>query len=119
MAASPLHWLGPVPVDQVPGLLSRAVVGLLPHRVDSFTASMSPMKLLEYLAAGLPVVATPVPGVALSSRVRIASTAEAFAAAVRECAAMPRTDEADPAIADRDWDVVASRLLDVYTGATA
>lgn len=119
LRAAPLTWLGPIDVQQVPGLLQRATVGLLPHRVDAFTASMSPMKLLEYLAAGLPVVATPVPGVELSPRVQVADGPVAFAAAVTRAAETGRHDEPDPAVLDRDWDAVADRLLNAYLGAAA
>lgn len=35
-------------------------VGLLPTLVNDYTKSMFPMKYFEYLAAGLPVVSTPI-----------------------------------------------------------
>ncbi|MCC9055269.1 glycosyltransferase [Microbacterium sp. F2E] len=56
--------LGPVAYDALPTLLHGARVGLLPLSDDPLNAGRSPMKLYEYLAAGLAVVArsTPVLG---------------------------------------------------------
>ena len=38
-------------------------VGIIPHRDNEFIRAMSPLKLYEYLAAGLPVVSTDLPPV--------------------------------------------------------
>lgn len=53
--------LGPVAYDALPGLLEGARVGLLPLSDDPLNAGRSPMKLYEYLAAGLAVVARATP----------------------------------------------------------
>lgn len=55
-----VHWLGAQPYGKLPSLLSGFDVALLPLRFNSYTESMFPMKFFEYLAAGLPVVATPI-----------------------------------------------------------
>ena len=39
-------------------VVANAAVGVLPHSVSDLTRAMSPLKLYEYLAAGLPVVST-------------------------------------------------------------
>lgn len=53
--------IGPVPHDALPGLLHRSRVGLLPFSDNPLNAARSPMKLYEYLAAGLAVVARETP----------------------------------------------------------
>lgn len=106
-------WLGRVDVELVPGLLQRAAVGLLPHRVDPLTRSMDPMKVLEYLAAGLRVVTTPVSRSVSSDRV-VEAVGSGFLAAVRAALDAPRPEGADPAVAARDWSHVADRLLEVH-----
>ena len=53
--------LGPVPYDELPGLLQDARVGLLPLSDDPLNAGRSPMKRYEYLAAGLAVVSRETP----------------------------------------------------------
>ena len=109
---SSVDWIGPVEPRLVPGLLRRAAVGLLPHTVDAFTKSMDPMKLLEYLAAGLPVVSTPVPIAAdLQPYVETVSDASAFAAAVGAAVLSPQRRPVPREVSDRDWGRVAARLL--------
>lgn len=65
--ASNIRLVGPVPYDQVPELLARAMIGLLPMSVDPANAGRSPMKYFEYLAAGLTVVASTTPELARRS----------------------------------------------------
>jgi len=66
-------------------LLARARVCLVPYRVNAFTDTLVPVKLLEYLAAGRPVVSTPMRAAeGLADIVSFADGAEAFAHAVRE-----------------------------------
>lgn len=54
-----VHLLGHRPYQQLPDYLRGMDVGLLPTHVNDYTHSMFPMKYFEYLAAGLPVVSTP------------------------------------------------------------
>ena len=46
----------------VPAYLKNADVLVVPHVVTEFTDSLDPIKVYEYLAAGRPVVSTPVAG---------------------------------------------------------
>jgi glycosyltransferase involved in cell wall biosynthesis len=50
--------LGPRPYRQLPGYLQWANVGLIPFQRSTLTESVNPVKVYEYLASGLPVVAT-------------------------------------------------------------
>lgn len=43
--------------------LAEATVGVIPYRISDLTRGISPLKTFEYLAAGLPVVSTPLPDV--------------------------------------------------------
>lgn len=55
-----VHFLGAKPYAQLPAYLQHAQVGLIPFAVKRFPeliSSVQPLKLYEYLAAGLPVVA--------------------------------------------------------------
>lgn len=114
-----VRMLGRVEHDLVPGLLQRAAVGLLPHLRNDLTTSMDPMKLLEYLAAGLPVVSTRLPGVEeLSQRILVADEPARFSSAVGTALGCGRTDSPDPAVAGRSWELTASELRDVHLGGT-
>lgn len=58
-----VHWLGAKRAVDLAGYLRCLNVGLLPYRLNRQTLQVScPLKLLQYLAAGLPVVSTPIPG---------------------------------------------------------
>lgn len=57
-----LRYLGPLPHDEIPAALRYASAGIIPYRINDYTSSVSPLKLYEYLAAGSPVVTTPLPG---------------------------------------------------------
>jgi glycosyltransferase involved in cell wall biosynthesis len=48
----------PIPHDQVPSLLAQAHIGVLPFPDEEKFRVSSPIKLFEYMAAGLPVLAT-------------------------------------------------------------
>lgn len=55
---SNVHLLGPIDYADVPVFLGSGRIGLLPLSSAASNAGRSPMKLFEYLAAGLHVVAT-------------------------------------------------------------
>jgi glycosyltransferase involved in cell wall biosynthesis len=75
--------LGPRPYAQVPGYLQHAAALIVPHVVDAFTDSLDPIKLYEYLAAGRPVISTPVAGFRDSAAETVlVADGEDFAAAV-------------------------------------
>src|SRR5207249_4443843 len=56
-----VHWLGPRSYADLPRYAAHFDVGLIPFRINTLTAYVNPLKLLEYLALGLPVVSTPLP----------------------------------------------------------
>ena len=73
-----LHLLGPRPYRAIPTILSTFDAGLIPFRIGSEGSNASPIKLYEYLAAGLPVVATPIPECEAIPEVMVASSAAGF-----------------------------------------
>lgn len=57
----PFAVTGPVPFDQYPRELRRFDVGIVPLHDTKFNQAKSPLKGLEYAAAGVPFVASPTP----------------------------------------------------------
>ncbi|WP_454810861.1 glycosyltransferase [Paenarthrobacter nitroguajacolicus] len=60
-----VDWRGSVRPSEVRRLLDTASVGITPYASTEFNRSSFPLKTLEYLSAGLPVVATDLPSVRL------------------------------------------------------
>ena len=56
-----IHLLGPKPYQDLPGYAKAFDVGILPFAINELTLNSNPLKLREYLAAGLPVVSTAIP----------------------------------------------------------
>ena len=83
-----IHMIGPRPANDLPKVLRGADIGLIPYAINDLTRSVFPMKVYEYLAAGLPVLATPLPALDEVDAIETVSTAEDLvAAAERELAA--------------------------------
>jgi glycosyltransferase involved in cell wall biosynthesis len=56
-----LHYLGLKPHDNIPGYAQAFDIGLIPFQLTPATLQLHPVKTLEYLAAGVPVVSTALP----------------------------------------------------------
>lgn len=93
LAARPnVRLVGPVPHGEVARYMARFDVGVLPYVLNPYTAAIMPAKLKEYLAAGLPIVATPLPEIRRFADehpevVTFANDAPDFVAALRNAAA--------------------------------
>jgi len=78
-----MHFLGRKPYADLPAYCKEFDVGLVPFKINELTNAVNPIKLSEYLAAGLPVVSTPLPEARLCEPwVEVASAANDFEAAV-------------------------------------
>lgn len=56
-----IHWLGRKPYAELPGYAKAFSVALCPFRINELTVHVNPIKLREYLSAGLPVVSADIP----------------------------------------------------------
>ncbi|MGI5838550.1 MAG: glycosyltransferase [bacterium] len=81
---SNMHYLGHRQYSELPAYFACFAAALLPFRVNPVTRSSDPVKVYEYLAAGLPVVATPLPAVGRFPGVRTAQTPAEFARQLRQ-----------------------------------
>ncbi len=121
-----VHFLGRRPYGSLPAYCRAFSAGLLPFTRTRMTRNINPIKLREYLAAGLPVVSTPLPEAERYwPEVRIAADAESFARACDEAvadAAPARRRARSRLVADETWDAVVERLsmlADVPASASA
>jgi len=109
----------------LPSYLACFDVALLPFARNDATRFISPTKTLEYLAAGKPVVSTPIADVIdlYGEVVRFGATPEEFASAIdallhEQPTARAQREDLSRSIAARyDWDSIASRMAGLMQAA--
>ena len=120
-----IHYLGSKTYQQLPAYISGWDVALLPFAQNESTRFISPTKTPEYLAAGKPVVSTPIRDVVRPygelGLVSIANNAVEFVAAA-EAALQQKTDpswlsEVDAFLADMSWDGTWSQMWQLIDNA--
>jgi glycosyltransferase involved in cell wall biosynthesis len=108
-----LHRLGWRHQRDLPAVLRGAGAAIIPYAINPLTTSVFPMKVYEYLAAGLPVVATPLPSLAGVEGVAIEDSAAAFARRLEQELAGdgPERRRARRAVADgHSWEAQLERV---------
>jgi len=102
--------------DRIAGYVRGFTVGILPFVVDEMTEAVTPLKMYEYLASGVPVVATPLPACDRHPAVATASEPGEFATRIDdalELTARQRLDlraHAQPAAWEQRIGPLLSRL---------
>jgi len=109
-----VHLLGRRDYRTLPAYCSAFDVALLPFRINDMTRNVNPIKLREYLAAGLPVVSTPLPeATAYRPDVLVAADSAEFCRCCDQA-----LEDSDPdarrrrsaRVAEESWDAVVDRL---------
>ncbi len=121
LAAEPnVHLLGPRRYAELPRVLRGADAAIIPYARNELTESIFPMKVYEYLAAGLPVVSTPLPALAGVREVLTAANSEQMAAALDTLLSTDtpaRRSERSHAASGHSWDARLAEIA-VALGAT-
>jgi glycosyltransferase involved in cell wall biosynthesis len=115
-----VHFLGYRAYDQVPRYVTTFNVCIIPFEINQLTAAVNPIKVLEYLALGKPVVSSYMPELeALLPHIVMTHSAEGFVAAIERAlvsddagAIHPRQEFARA----RSWECIVRQFLDVVTG---
>ena len=94
LALPNLTWVGQKPYPVLPDYMHYFDVAMIPFRVNDLTHAVSPLKLFEYMAAGKPVVITPMEESMRYSGVLVAEDPQQFSM---------RLDEALELRADQDY----------------
>jgi glycosyltransferase involved in cell wall biosynthesis len=100
-------------------VLRGADAALIPYALNELTASIFPMKVYEYLAAGLPVVATPLPSLDGVEGVVTAADADSTLACLEELLAgdSPDVRAARSELASgHSWDVRVDEIAAALNG---
>jgi protoporphyrinogen oxidase/glycosyltransferase involved in cell wall biosynthesis len=120
-----IHYLGQRTYDELPAFLAGWDVCLMPFAINEATRFISPTKVLEYMAAELPIVSTPIADVArpYGHVVAIADDAEQFVAACEAALEMSDSERAEmaevmrAAVVATSWDVTADAMRSLMTNA--
>lgn len=109
--ASNLHYLGQKQYKELPAYLANWDVAMLPFARNEATRFISPTKTPEYLAAGKPVVSTPITDVVKPygelGLVKVASNAAEFGSAIEQCLKPQDAlwlEKVDRFLAGNSWD---------------
>ena len=116
-----IHWLGQRDYAELPELVAGWNVCLMPFALNESTRFISPTKTLEYLAAGRPVVSTPIRDVVTpyAGIVAIADTPQAFVAACEAALVRTPNEQAHDALvtqkllARTSWDGTATAMAEL------
>jgi teichuronic acid biosynthesis glycosyltransferase TuaH len=123
LARRSVDWAGAVGYADLGAQLDRLVLGLTPYADTAFNRASFPLKTLEYLGAGLPVVSTDLPAArALATEhVAVARGPHAFADQVQRLLAVPPSRAAEEArrsfAAQHSWTSRAGQLLGLLEAA--
>ena len=108
-----VHLLGPKSYSILPSYCAGIDVAILPFVVNQLTFAANPLKLREYLAAGLPVVTTDIPEARrLGEHLRVSATYDEFMAHIEVYlagGAGPQLSISD-AMAGESWDAKVEEM---------
>jgi len=86
-----VRWIGEKAHGELPAYMHSWDAGIIPYQLSRATDAVFPMKLFEYFAAGLPVVATPLPALApYKSYCRLTGDEALFAQALEDVIRDPK-----------------------------
>jgi hypothetical protein len=118
-----INWAGPCHYCDLPERLAQWDVGIMPFALNDATRYISPTKTPEFLAAGLPVVSTPILDVVRSygelGLVKIAVTAEEFVQEIEGLLRGSRVNwlqKVDARLAMGSWDATWQAMANEIRG---
>jgi glycosyltransferase involved in cell wall biosynthesis len=106
-----VHLLGRKHYSELPAYCKGFDVALMPFRINELTLNSNPLKVREYLAAGLPVVSTAIPEVEVLGLCAIGRDHDSFIRAVETALLIPGpTKERSDSIRSHSWE---ARLAEI------
>ena len=116
-----VHWLGQKRFEDLPAYCAAFEVALIPMKMNELTLNVNPLKLREYLAAGVPVVSAPLPeALAYQDVVKFATTAPELIKAAEQWLKRNRKELApilSQRVANESWDAKVEEISGIIDEA--
>lgn len=111
---SNVHFLGRKPYQELPNYCKGFDVALNPFAINELTLAANPLKVREYLAAGLQVVSTDIPEVRILEHCLIGETDADFIEKIEYALANPKSmEEISDSIRQESWDAKVDELREI------
>jgi glycosyltransferase involved in cell wall biosynthesis len=115
-----IHRLGRKPYAELPAYCKGFDVAINPFAINELTLAANPLKVREYLAAGLPVVSTDIPEVRVLKDVLVGENQDEFIHKVEGALKHPKPRYAvSDAIAHESWEAKVEELRNLLPSASA
>lgn len=106
-----IHMLGRKPYESLPAYCKGFDVSLNPFAINDLTLAANPLKVREYLAAGLQVVSTDIPEVRILEHCLVAGDHDEFIRLIEQVLANPVAKEViSDSISAESWDAKVDEL---------
>jgi glycosyltransferase involved in cell wall biosynthesis len=112
-----VHLLGRKPYETLPAYCKGFDVAVNPFTINELTLNANPLKVREYLAAGLPVISTAIPEVEVLGTCRIGHDAAGFIAEIEAALKNPGPSvEQSEAVRAESWEARVDQMRELMAG---
>lgn len=111
-----IHFLGRKPYTELPAYCKGFDVALNPFEINELTLAANPLKVREYLAAGLQVVSTDIPEVRILENCLVGESHEDFIRKIEFAIANPKSKEkVSDNIRHESWEAKIDELREIMS----
>lgn len=109
-----VHFLGRKPYEQLPAYCKSFDVGINPFVINELTLAANPLKVREYIAAGLITVSTDIPEVRMLENCIVAAGHEDFLSKLAVALDSPRRrEEISDSVRHESWEAKVEELREI------
>jgi len=114
-----IHLLGRKDYKELPAYCKAFDVALNPFEINELTLAANPLKVREYLAAGLPVVSTDIPEVRVLKDCLVGTNHDDFIRKIEQALEQPKPrNDVSGAVAHESWDAKVEELRRILSEQT-
>lgn len=115
---SNIHFLGRKPYGELPAYCKGFDVAINPFEINELTLAANPLKVREYLAAGLPVVSTDIPEVRVLEDVRVGIDHANFIEQIEKALTDNRSgEEISDRVSHESWEAKVEELREMVAAS--